>query len=649
MVADAFRLEYDLSVADLRAYSEYAALKSARGRRALVMMRAGLFVFLLIPGVSSALSGGGFSEPGALAAYAVCVLLLAWFLPPWVQKRSAHRAVANDMATYGVAGHWSFAVDAAGIEYMAPFGSASLKWNLVAEVALTDAGVCIVSRSSRGYIVPSHAFAGIDDLRRFGEACARYAGVSLRAIKSPPVLSPRFLRTCAPRRIAPYSWDTHADRLLGYSHRTRGSGDTTASFTYDASGQRTRTVLTTPSTTTTTTYTYEGLQLFRVVSASPTQTTTLTYLYDELSAAAVAAAQVSGDPKVYFVRIVTTSRGDVTALTDGGESGVGKTLAAWAFDAYGNAMITTPIAGSARVPISVATAIVSAQPLRYAGYAYDAFSGLYYCSQRYYDPTTCQFVSADPVGADGEESAYQYCGGDPVNHTDPSGLIAIWGESAGTAYDTAIHTSRYTTSAKVRKIALARAQAERVREEALQRARDRARKKRATARGDALDAAMSSAAAGQRAFGAARSKAAAAASRCVPMESRAPAAAPGVSTDNITQGLRSPAVIGSPANDLTGRALAGWGTKDMAAARAGDTWPASSLMLTAPPAWMFIVGLSSAAVYYGGALALSGMGVVCTGLGLPVGGAAVLAGGLLLGVGSLGLYVGALCLEIQTR
>lgn len=44
-----------------------------------------------------------------------------------------------------------------------------------------------------------------------------------------------------------------------------------------------------------------------------------------------------------------------------------------------------------------------------------------YLSARYYDPATCQFITKDPAKADGEESAYQYCGGDPVGKVDPSG------------------------------------------------------------------------------------------------------------------------------------------------------------------------------------------------------------------------------------
>ena len=61
------------------------------------------------------------------------------------------------------------------------------------------------------------------------------------------------------------------------------------------------------------------------------------------------------------------------------------------------------------------------QPLRYAGYVWDAESNNYYCSARQYDPVTGQFLTKDPVKSDGEQSAYQYAGGDPVGRVDPSG------------------------------------------------------------------------------------------------------------------------------------------------------------------------------------------------------------------------------------
>ncbi len=45
-----------------------------------------------------------------------------------------------------------------------------------------------------------------------------------------------------------------------------------------------------------------------------------------------------------------------------------------------------------------------------------------YLVNRYYDPTTAQFLSIDPlVAVTGEP--YQYAGDDPVNGSDPSGLI----------------------------------------------------------------------------------------------------------------------------------------------------------------------------------------------------------------------------------
>ena len=49
----------------------------------------------------------------------------------------------------------------------------------------------------------------------------------------------------------------------------------------------------------------------------------------------------------------------------------------------------------------------------------DEETGLYYMNARYYDPATARFVSEDPA-RDGD-SWYMYCGGDPVNCTDPTG------------------------------------------------------------------------------------------------------------------------------------------------------------------------------------------------------------------------------------
>jgi RHS repeat-associated protein len=99
----------------------------------------------------------------------------------------------------------------------------------------------------------------------------------------------------------------------------------------------------------------------------------------------------------------------------------GTAFAYYGYDAYGRPTETTT-QGTTLVPAATAAAIASAQPLRYASYVYDSESGYYYCSARYYDPAVAAFISKDPVKADGEESAYQYCAGDPVGGTDPSGM-----------------------------------------------------------------------------------------------------------------------------------------------------------------------------------------------------------------------------------
>ncbi len=102
-------------------------------------------------------------------------------------------------------------------------------------------------------------------------------------------------------------------------------------------------------------------------------------------------------------------------------STAGTAFASYRYDAWGNpTAMTTQAAGS--ITAALAASIASRQVLRYAGYVWDAESKTYYCSARQYDPATMQFLSKDPAKADGEESAYQYCAGDPVGKVDPSGL-----------------------------------------------------------------------------------------------------------------------------------------------------------------------------------------------------------------------------------
>lgn len=98
--------------------------------------------------------------------------------------------------------------------------------------------------------------------------------------------------------------------------------------------------------------------------------------------------------------------GSVRVLTDEG----GDVVGSQAFDPYGNPTERSGIA----------------TPFGYAGEYTDNETGLQYLRARFYDPTTGQFLSRDPVVALTREP-YGYVGGNPLNATDPSGLFRIPG------------------------------------------------------------------------------------------------------------------------------------------------------------------------------------------------------------------------------
>lgn len=62
------------------------------------------------------------------------------------------------------------------------------------------------------------------------------------------------------------------------------------------------------------------------------------------------------------------------------------------------------------------------QPYRFAG-AYNDPTGLHRMGARYYGPALGRFTQPDPSGQ--EKNAYLYAGDDPINRTDPSGLLSF--------------------------------------------------------------------------------------------------------------------------------------------------------------------------------------------------------------------------------
>ena len=102
--------------------------------------------------------------------------------------------------------------------------------------------------------------------------------------------------------------------------------------------------------------------------------------------------------------------GSVVGLTDA----AGKAAAAYAYDAWGNALLS--------IPDSVGTK----NKFRFTGEALDPGTQLYYLRARYYDPSVGRFLNRDPLFGSPRtpvaRNRYLYTVGNPVRFRDPSGL-----------------------------------------------------------------------------------------------------------------------------------------------------------------------------------------------------------------------------------
>ena len=113
----------------------------------------------------------------------------------------------------------------------------------------------------------------------------------------------------------------------------------------------------------------------------------------------------------YYLR---NAQGDIVKLIDGS----GNTVVEYTYDSWGRIIATTG---------SLANTVGANQPFRYRGYVYDAETGWYYLRSRYYDPTTCRFISADVLLSTGQgvigHNSFAYCGNNPIVRIDSEGTL----------------------------------------------------------------------------------------------------------------------------------------------------------------------------------------------------------------------------------
>lgn len=236
------------------------------------------------------------------------------------------------------------------------------------------------------------------------ELCWSLTGSSGNSCSSPPLGATSYAydakgdRRSAVPAVGSATCDTY-DQASRLTQIQTGSGATCTSpttlgtYTYDGAGVReSKTV-----GSTTTHFTWDGRGALVLQQKAATAVTSFIY-----GPSGEPVEQIAGSTTTYLhhdqlgsTRLITDAAGSATTATT------------VTYDPYGNVTATV---GSLTTP------------LLFTGQYQDSESGLYFLRARYYDPITAQFLSRDPA-VSLTRSPYGYVGANPLNATDPSGLI----------------------------------------------------------------------------------------------------------------------------------------------------------------------------------------------------------------------------------
>ena len=189
-----------------------------------------------------------------------------------------------------------------------------------------------------------------------------------------------------------YSWQ-------GRELRKITNGSNTYSYKYNADGIRTSKTV----NGTTTEFFLNGTQ----VLAQKTGDSVMRFIYDSTG------KRVGFANGIMLFYYLYNLQGDVIAIV---RAATGQVVAKYTYDARGNCTVTN----------AAGYAVGDKNPFRYRGYYYDTETGLYYLNSRYYNPEFGRFISADGLidnrGAT-SRNLFAYCGNNPVNRSDLSGLF----------------------------------------------------------------------------------------------------------------------------------------------------------------------------------------------------------------------------------
>ena len=137
----------------------------------------------------------------------------------------------------------------------------------------------------------------------------------------------------------------------------------------------------------------------------------LEFFYDESGNPCAFSYKASSNATPVMYYYLTNLQGDIVGILDSS----GTTVATYTYNAWGKLLSST---GD----------LASINPLRYRGYYYDAETGLYYVSSRYYDPEIGRWINADSqlsTSINGS-NLFSYCFNNPINRVDRTGHWPQW-------------------------------------------------------------------------------------------------------------------------------------------------------------------------------------------------------------------------------
>lgn len=206
-----------------------------------------------------------------------------------------------------------------------------------------------------------------------------------------------------------YTYDANGNLVLKHDKLT----NTDTVFTYDAENQLIQ--VSKPGLTATYRYDALGRRIEKNVNGVITR-----YIYDNEDiflefdgSDQLVASYLHGpgvDEPIAMTRGGTTvfyhadGLGSITRITN--EDGL--VVQAYTYDSFGQL---------------IAQSGTLANPYTYTGREFDPETGLYYYRARYYDPSIGRFLQEDPIGLLGGINFYTYVRNNPINLTDPKGLL----------------------------------------------------------------------------------------------------------------------------------------------------------------------------------------------------------------------------------